>query len=118
MTRLSLDRSIHIHALRDALVYQYDRMTPGQVMQLLRNIANSFPATSVSRSLAEQFRSRIRRKWESGTLTRAELILFAFPMLYESAVNLVEIRRRLSVILSYASVEFVFNRPNNALPNL
>ena len=116
MTRLSIDRTVLIHALRDYLMHQYDRMNPLEVMRLLTNIARSFPAGSVSRRLAEQFRERIQIDWRAGILTRYLLILHAFPMLYESAVNLVDTRRRWSVIFNFAIMNEVFPPPNQANP--
>ena len=116
MVRLSLDRLVPIHALRDALVLRYDRISPEEILRLLRDVGNAFPNNSISRNLAELFRVRIIHHWQNGTLSRYLLILLAFPMLYESAVNLIDVRRRLSIILTYHGImNFVFTPPSPAL---
>ena len=118
MRRLSFDRSVPIIALRDYLLTQYENFTPAEVMRHLQIIAQQFPALSVSRRLAEQFRARINEDWRAGILTRYTLIIHAFPILYESAVNLVETRRLLALIMARPIMRQRFAAPTQMLPNL
>ena len=115
---LSENRSVPIRQLRDYLFLQSENTHPAEVMRLLRRIAQEFPLQSVTRRLAEQFRARIRSDWHAGMLTRYHLLLHAFPILYESAINLVDTRRMLDLIINRPAMRFRFDSPAQVLINL
>ena len=108
---LDTNRRVQIMALADFLLKQTARTDPPKVMRLLQNIQICFPASTVTSKLAEQFRFSIQKAWETGTLTRFQLVTLAFPMMYESVIDLVDARRRLSALLDRDFMSYVFPKP-------
>ena len=112
MVRLmDVNRRVQIMALADFLLKQTQRTNPENVMRLLQNIQISFPSTTVTHKLAERFRLSILQAWQTGTLTRFQLITMAFPMLYESVIDLVDARRRISDFMNQPYMKVVFPSP-------
>ena len=112
MTRiLDMNRRVQIMALADFLLKQAERTDPENVMRLLQNIQISFPAHTVTSKLAERFRFSILQAWQTGNLSRFQLIIMAFPMLYESVIDLVDARRRISNLMNREFMNYVFPRP-------
>ena len=101
-------QSIQIQVLHDYIIIQYQRIEPIGVIRLLDNIKRAFSVRSATAQLAEQFRIRILNHWGRGNLTRLQLFLYAFPLLYESCVDLVRARRRLTHILLDPKMDHTF----------
>ena len=97
MTLTSAQRT-QIQVLHDYLIVQYKRIEPIGVVRLLRNIKLAFSIHSTTAQLAELFCNQILNHWGRGTLSRLQLLLYAFPLLYESCIDLRQARRRLAAI--------------------
>ena len=106
-------RRTHIHVLKDYIITQHARTEPGGVIALLENVRRCFPVTSVSAQLANQLIREINRLWHLGQLSRKTLILTAFPLLYESCVDLVNCRRKLADIFEESSSAYIFPIPRS-----
>ena len=92
-------QSTQIQVLHDYLIVQYERIDVIGVTRLLYNIKIVFSVHSTTAQLAESFRNQILDHWGRGTLTRLQLFLYAFPLLYESCIDLRRARRRMLHII-------------------
>ena len=115
MTRFSLRgaRQTQVQVLKDYLITQHERVEPLGVIALLENIGRCFPTNSVTARLVGHTTAEIRNQWHQGHLSRKLLILTAFPLLYESCIDLVACRRRLADIFDHHSASFVFPAPRS-----
>ena len=107
---LSPVQNIQIQALHDYVIHQFERIEPMGIIRLLDNIKICFSVHTTTAQLAEQFRNLILAHWARGNLTRRQLILYSFPMLYESCINLVHARRRLLAILRHPCMNDVLQQ--------
>ena len=79
---LNQAQRIQIRALHDYLIHQYERIEPIGTIRLLENIKICFSVQSTTAQLAELFHIQILNHWGRGNLTRRQLLLYSFPMLY------------------------------------